>query len=248
MAGDRRRPWKGALIFSGLVLLATVSVMVFVPTGQVLLEVGVLIAGLLAGAALTRFGVTRRWMGSVVLVVFIAVWFALGAAGYAWFGGVLAGAWGGVAWGRMVAHRTAEAQAAWTVDAQGYSTIAEAREAAGAALRALDGTKGGRVSVERGDARFEVAGAVHPGFICHRTADASDEGSWAVLVGTGPVPDQSVQVPMGGPEGSMPLRLVHDVVSVEAALRQFFTDPGSASFGPGWETGNQAEGTRLTTG
>lgn len=103
---NRRRPWKGALIFSGLVLLATVSVMVFVPTEQVLLEIGAMIAGLLAGAVLVRFGVTKRWMSSVVLVLFIAVWFALGTAGYAWFGGFLAGASAGVAWGRAVGNRT----------------------------------------------------------------------------------------------------------------------------------------------
>lgn len=54
------------------------------------------------------------------------------------------------------------------------STVAEARKAAGAAL---NGTKGGRLSVERRDARFEVAGAVHPGFICHRTTGAADEES-----------------------------------------------------------------------
>ncbi|MGF9648890.1 hypothetical protein AAIH32_12995 [Pseudarthrobacter oxydans] len=105
MASNRKRPWKGALIFSGLVLLATVSVMVFVPTDQVVLEVGAMVAGLLAGAVLVRFGVTKRWMGSAVLVLFIAVWFALGTAGYAWFGGFLAGAAAGVAWGRVAGNR-----------------------------------------------------------------------------------------------------------------------------------------------
>lgn len=105
VGSNRRRPWKGALIFSGLVLLATVAVMVFVPTKQVLLEIGAMSAGLLAAALLVRFGVTKRWMSSVVLVVFIAVWFALGTAGYAWFGGFLAGASAGVAWGRTVENR-----------------------------------------------------------------------------------------------------------------------------------------------
>jgi hypothetical protein len=99
------------MIFSGLVLLASISVMVFVPTEQVLLEVAVLIAGLLAGAVLVRFGVSRRWISSVVLVSFIAVWFALGTAGYAWFGGFLAGASAGVAWGRIVRNRTVKAAA-----------------------------------------------------------------------------------------------------------------------------------------
>jgi hypothetical protein len=105
MGSSRRRPWKGALIFSGLVLLATVAVMVFVPTEQVLLELGAMIAGLLAGGLLVRFGVTRRWMSPVILVLFIAVWFVLGTAGYAWFGGFLAGTAAGVAWGRAVGNR-----------------------------------------------------------------------------------------------------------------------------------------------
>lgn len=106
-----RRPWKGALIFSGLVVSASISVMVFVPTEQVPLEIAALLAGLLAGALLVRFGVSRRWMGSVVLLTFIAVWFALGISGYAWFGGFLAGTAAGVAWGRKVRNRTVEATA-----------------------------------------------------------------------------------------------------------------------------------------
>jgi hypothetical protein len=104
----RRRPWKGALIFSGVVLLATISVMVVVPTERVLLETGAMLAGLTAGACLTRFGVPSRWVASVILILFMAVWFALGTAGYAWFGGFLAGTLAGVAWGRGVANRTVQ--------------------------------------------------------------------------------------------------------------------------------------------
>lgn len=112
MGSNRRRPWKGALIFSGLVVLATVAVMVFVPTEQVLLELGAMVAGLLAGAVLVRLGVTKRWMSSAVLVLFIAVWFALGTSGYAWFGGFLAGAAAGVAWGRTAGNRAEDPTAA----------------------------------------------------------------------------------------------------------------------------------------
>lgn len=159
----------------------------------------------------------------------------------------MAGTHLGVAW-RIAAksRRPTPARAAWTVDGRGMSTVAEAREAGARALRALHGTKGGRLSVERGDARFEVAGAVHPGFICHLTTDASDDGSWAVMVRTGPVPDQSVEIPMGGPKGFMPLRLVHDVEAVEEALAGFFSDPKPSSLESEWERGSQAEGTRLT--
>jgi hypothetical protein len=103
--GSRRRPWKGALIFSGLVLLATVAVMVFVQTKHVLLELGAMVTGLFAGAVVVRFCLTKRWMGFAILVLFIAVWFALDTAGYAWFGGFLAGASAGVAWGRVAGTR-----------------------------------------------------------------------------------------------------------------------------------------------
>ena len=139
MTYTRRRPWKGALIFSGVVLLATISVMVFVATERVSLEIGAMLAGLTAGAWLSRFGVRRRWMGSVILILFVAVWFASGTAGYAWFGGFLAGTLTGVAWGRAVANRIVQPAAPWTVDAQGFATVADARSATAAALRTLDG-------------------------------------------------------------------------------------------------------------
>ena len=244
---SRRRPWKGALIFSGVVLLATISVMVLVPTERVLLEVGAMLAGLGVGAWFSRFGVPRRWVGSVVLILVIAVWSALGTAGYAWFGGFLAGTLAGVAWGRAVANRTVQPAAPWTVDAQGFATVADARSAAAAALRSLDGKKHGRLSVNRGSAGFEVAGGVESGMICHRNADVTNEGSWAVLVRSAGIADESVEVPMGDVQGFMPARLVHDLASVEAALAVFFRNPRASSFGPEWVTGSEAEATRLTT-
>lgn len=248
MGNNRRRPWIGALIFSGLVLMGTISIMVFVPTEQVMLEAGVMIAGLLAGAVLVRFGVSRRWMGSVVLVLFIAVWFALGTAGYAWFGGFLAGTGVGVAWGRVVANRISETEAPWTVDERGFANAAEARLAADAALRSLDGKKHGRLTVKRGSARFEVAGDSRLGMVCHRNANAGNEGSWAVLARSAGAGDASVEVPMGDVKALMPPRLVHDMAAVEAALADFFSNPGAPALGPEWETGSDAGATRLTTG
>ena len=247
MTTSRRRPWEGALIFSGVVLLATISVMVFVPTERVVLEVGAMLAGLGVGAGLSRFGVPRRWVGSVVLILFIAVWFALGTAGYAWFGGFLAGTLAGVARGRAVANRTVQPAAPWTVDAQGFATVADARSATAAALRSLDGRKHGRLSVNRGSAGFEVAGGVESGMICHRNADVTNEGSWAVLVRSAGTAEKSVEIPMGDVTGFMPPRLVHDLSSVEAVLAEFFNNPGASSFGPDWVTGDEAEATRLTT-
>lgn len=247
MGNSRRRPWIGALIFSGLVLMGTISIMVFVPTEQVLLEVGAMIAGLLAGAVLVRFGVPRRWMGSVVLVLFIAVWFALGTAGYAWFGGFLAGACVGVAWGRLVADRTRETDAPWTVDEQGFANADEARLAADAGLRSLDGKKHGRLTVKHGSARFEVAGDPRLGMLCHRNADARNEASWAVLARSAGAGGASVEVPIGDVKALMPPRLVHDFAAVEAALADFLSNPRAASLGPEWETGSDAGATRLST-
>ncbi|TFC92837.1 hypothetical protein E3T19_00615 [Cryobacterium sp. TMT4-31] len=242
----RRRPWKGALIFSGVVLLATIAGVVFVPRERVLLEVGAMLAGLGVGAWLTRFGVPRPWIGSVVLVLFVAVCVILGSSGYAWFGGFFAGTLAGVAWGRAVANRTVQAAAPWTVDAKGFTTVEEARSAAIAALRSLDSKKSGRVSVEHGSARFEVAGGVDPGMVCHRNADSTDDDSWAVLQSAG-VADESVEVPMGDVQGFMPARLVHDLASVETALADFLANPEASSFGPEWVVGIEAESTRLTT-
>jgi hypothetical protein len=246
VAKSRRRPWKGSLIFSGVVLLATISVMVFVPNERVVLEVGALLAGLAVGALFLRFGVPRRWMSSVVLILFVVVWFALGVAGYAWFGGFLAGTFVGLAWGRAVQNRTVSPAAPWTVDERGIDTVAEARRAAGEALHALDGKMRGRLSVERGSARFEVAGGLGSGLVCHRNADAADEGSWAVLARPGLISDDTVEVPMGDVKGFMPLRLAHDLDFAEAALEDFFKSPGSSSLGPNWVTGVEAEATRLT--
>lgn len=244
---NRRRSWKGALILSGVVVLATMSVMVLVPTEQVLLEAGAMLAGLGVGAWFTRFGVPRRWMGSAVLLLFFALWFGLGTAGYAWFGGFFAGTLAGFAWGRVVANRTVqEAAAPWTVDAEGFATVEEARSAALAALGSLDGKNAGRLSVDHGSARFEVAGGVEPGMVCHRNADSTDENSWAVLQSAGAA-DESVEVPMGDVKAFMPARLVHDLASVEVALADFFKNPTESSFGPEWVMGNEAEGTRLTT-
>lgn len=105
MGRKRQLPWKGSLIFSAVVVMAVVSVMVFVPTAQVPTEIGALIAGLVAGAYTTRFGFPRRWIGSLVLLLFVVIWFLLGESGYAWFGGFLAGALAGVAWGRAIRNR-----------------------------------------------------------------------------------------------------------------------------------------------
>lgn len=45
--------------------------------------------------------------------------------------------------------------------------------------------------------------------------------SWAVLVRVDQAADNSVEVPMGDVKGFLPLRLVQDLPSVEAALSDF---------------------------
>lgn len=111
--GKMRPTSIGSLIFSAMVLLVTVAIMVLVPTQQVVLEVVAMLAGLGLGTFCTRFGLSRRWIAPVILVVFLVVWFTLGTAGYAWFGGFLAGIWLGVAWGLA---RKARAIASGSVD------------------------------------------------------------------------------------------------------------------------------------
>lgn len=247
VGNSRRRPLKGFLILGVLIFLAAVSVMVVVPTARVLLEVGALAAGLLAGAGLVRFGVSRRWMSSLVLILFIAVWFALGSAGYAWFAGFFAGACGGIVWGRIVANQTLEPPAPWTVNGLGFDTVEEARLASGHALRSLDGKKLGHLAITHGRARFEVAGDAEIGMVCHRNADAGNEHTWAVLEQFQGVTDEFVEIPMGNAIGLMPSQLVHNTASVETEMAKFFRDPSESSFGPGWKTGSEAQATRLTT-
>jgi hypothetical protein len=102
MTKKTKRTAIGSSIFGGIVLLATVAVMVFIPTERRLwLEIGALVTGLVVSIWMVRFGVParwQRWISLIALLLFIATWFALGTAGYAWFGGFLAGAAIGVAW------------------------------------------------------------------------------------------------------------------------------------------------------
>lgn len=245
---------RNALILSGVLLSATVAVILVGPQDHVTQEIPALLAGVAVGVWLLRFSPPWRWLAVLVLVLSLVLCLVLGPAGIAWFGGFISGTQAGLAWKHASERRkpakrpreTAE-MAEWLVDGRGLSTIAEAREAASVALHALDGKSRGRVAVEYRSARFEVAGDVGLGMVCHRNADATDEGSWAVLVRPAGVADESVEVPMGNATGSIPSRFVHELDSVEAALADFFRNPKASSFGPEWVTGNDAEATRLTT-
>lgn len=167
----------------------------------------------------------------------------------------LSGTQAGLAWQRASKHgrkrgymdRTSARQSLergkkseWIVEGQAHGSEAQARKAASDALHSMDGQAKGRLTVECGTARFEVAGGVPSGFVCHRNVDAANEGSWAALTRSGQAKDESVDVSVGKAKGFMPLRLINDLESVEAALDNFFKTPASSSFGPIWVTGSEA--------
>ena len=254
MGRKAEHPVRNALILSGVLLSATVTVILIGPQDHVPQEVVALLAGLAVGVWLLRFSPPWRWLAMVVLVLSLVLCLVLGPAGIAWFGGFISGTQAGLAWqhaskrGRSAKQaREPAKKAEWLVDGRGLSTVAEAQEAAGVALHSLDGKSRGRLVVEYRSARFEVAGGVGLGMVCHRNADATNEGSWAVLVRPAGGADESMEVPMGNATGFIPSRFVHDLDSIEAALADFFRNPKASSFGPGWVTGSEAEATRLTT-
>jgi hypothetical protein len=51
---------------------------------------------------------------------------------------------------------------------------------------------------------------------------------------------------MGEEKASLPLRLVHDLATVDVSLAEFFRNPESIALGPEWTAGNLASGTRLS--
>lgn len=254
MGRKAEHPVRNALILSGVLLSATVAVVLVGPQDHVSQEVVALLAGLAVGVWLLRFSPPWRWLAMLVLVLSLVLCLVLGPAGIAWFGGFISGTQAGLAWqhakkrSRKPAKpgRKTAKEPEWLVDGRCLGTAAEAREAAIAGLHSLDGKSRGRLAVEFGSARFEVAGGGGVGMVCHRNADATNEGSWAVLARSKDVADESVEVPMGAGIGYMPARFVHGLASVQAALDEFLKNPESSSFGPAWLTGNQAEGTRLT--
>lgn len=248
----------GYFVFGVVVLCATLAFVLFGRLAAPWHAFAALGAGAALGIWLFRFGSRHAWVSLLCLFGALAVCVVLfmnadtvGSAGIAWIGAFVAGTNLGTAW-RLVstkpkarAARTAEA--GWEVDGQEFVSRAEAREAATAALRALDGDASAHVYVEHGSARFEVAGSARKGLVCHRNPDVSTDVSWAVLVRTDQAADNSVEVRMGDVKGFLPLRLVQDLPSVEAALSDFFKSPELTPSGREWLTGNEARGTRLTT-
>jgi hypothetical protein len=91
------------------------------------------------------------------------------------------------------------------VDDQGFDSVTEARKFARDALHSLDGENRGRMFVEHGTARFEVAGTAMSRLVCHRSFRAEQEESWAILSRSPGPEGHSVEVPMGSAKGYIPL-------------------------------------------
>ena len=113
-------------------------------------------------------------------------------------------------------------------------------------MTALDGDTRWRLSVEHESARFEVAGNASKGLVCHRNPLVNRDASWVVLSREGQAGDAVVEVPMGETKASLPLRLVHDLATVDVSLAEFFSKPESIALGKEWTAGNLASGTRLS--
>ena len=258
-----RKPESGMsyLVFGGVLLCATLALVLFGRLEAPWQAYAALVAGAALGIWLFRFGSRHAWVSMLCLFGALAVCVVLfmtadtvGSAGLAWIGAFVAGTNLGAGWRRAAkkpkarAARPAKtAEAAWEVDGQEFVSVAKARTAASAALRALDGNASAHLYVGHGSARFEAAGSAGTGLVCHRNADVSKDASWAVLVRTDQAAEDSVEVPMGEVKGSMPVRLVHGLPAAEAALSDFFKTPESSPSGPEWLTGNEAMGTRLST-
>jgi hypothetical protein len=95
---NAEHPVRNALILSGVLLSATVAVVLVGPQDHVPQEVVALLAGLAVGVWLLRFSPPWRWLAMLVLVLSLVLCLVLGPAGIAWFGGFISGTQAGLAW------------------------------------------------------------------------------------------------------------------------------------------------------
>lgn len=244
-ANKKRNDVRGYLLTGVVILSATVALLLFGANSRPSQEIGPLLAGLAVSILLFRFGTPWKWLTVALLASFLVIGLLLGLPGIFWIGGYIAGSNLGVAW--QLAVTRDKRNAGWIVDDQGFDTVTEARKSARDALHSLDGKNRGRMFVEYGTARFEVAGTTMSKLVCHRSFNAEQEGSWVILSRSpGPEVD-SVEVPMGSATGYIPSRFVHDLGPVEAALEEFLNDPASETPGPEWNTEDIASDLRLST-
>lgn len=244
MAGNKTRNEIRFYLVAGVVILTgTLALMVFGENKQQPQDIFALLLGLAVSMYLFRFGAPWKWLSFLLLASFLVVGLLLGQPGLFWMGGYVSGSNLGAAW-RLAAFKD-KVKAAWVVGAKGFNTVTEARRAALAALRSLDGDKRERLVVEHGSARFEVAGTVASKLVCHRNPTAEREDSWAILSRPEEVTYKSVEVPMGPMKGFIPSQFVHAVGPVEVALEDFLTNPRSESLGPEWNRNEVAFDLRL---
>ncbi|UWX97483.1 hypothetical protein N2K95_01960 [Arthrobacter zhaoxinii] len=250
MAGKGLKRSGAGRIFIGLgfliamaVLMANVSVE---PAWQI---VATLLAALLLGFCFLRFP-SRPWVMPLVFVLLFGVLYALDSEFViAWVGGYGAGANFGAGWKAMKEHSPKAAMKSdWTVNGHEFGAVTAARDAAGTAMRNLDGKAHGRLDVEHGFACFQVLGSVTSGFLCHWNHDVSDEDSWAVLTRVGYELDDWADVPAGRYTSSVPVRLINDLGSAQQALDDFFRNPDATPEGPNWPIDEESQGTRLSKG
>lgn len=164
-SGTRRG--RGALITGAAFLFLTTVLMVDEPTAPAWQISAALVGGLGLGFCFLRFPSSKPWVNPMVLVLFFGVLFTLatGELRIAWFGGFAAGTNLGAGWKAMSDQQRRKTQLAWMAGKRGFDTMASAREAAAAALRALDGRTQGRLDVEHGHAHFQVTGSVKGGLV-----------------------------------------------------------------------------------
>ncbi|MDQ1054626.1 MULTISPECIES: hypothetical protein [Micrococcaceae] len=136
----------------------------------------------------------------------------------------------------------------WIVDGAAFGSEEDAKNAALAALRALDGTNPGALVVEYGTSRFEAVGSATVGFVCHRNSDTGNADRWSELQDFGPGAGSAtgtVEVPVANGTASVAARNVHTLDRTVAAMEEFFADPTATPAAPAWVTGNLVERTRL---
>lgn len=137
-------------VFGVVIFCATLAFVIFGRLAAPWQAFAALGAGAALGIWLFRFGSRHAWVSLLCLFGALAVCVVLfmnadsvGSAGIAWIGAFVAGTNLGAAW-RLVATKpkaraARAAEAAWEVDGREFASVAEARDTATAALRALDG-------------------------------------------------------------------------------------------------------------
>lgn len=223
-----------------VILLLTMTVMVFRPLETTTLEIALLLAGISFGASLFRFEMPRSWIAALApLVLFWVVMFFAGKHGLGWLAGFIAGSYFGVAWRAATVDK--KPKAPWIVNNQGFDTVAAAGAAAYKALRELDGTsKNWRLSIENEYSRFDASGSSEIGLLCHRALFGKKNYPWSILEHPERA-DEEIEIPMGPGIGYIPSQYSSTLLEAEAALTEFLENTNTKNLGPEWNSKEIAE-------